>query len=59
MKVRLLTSLAGPEWSGQHGETVDLPEATAVWLLERGQAEPIREEPRRKAVASKREKAIR
>lgn len=58
MRVKLLTSLAGPDWSGQHGETVDLPEQMAVWLCERGQAEPVREAQREKAVTGRREKAV-
>jgi len=58
MRVKLLTSLAGPDWSGQHGQTVDLPEATAVWLCDRGQAEPVREARRETATKSRREKAV-
>lgn len=57
MRIRLLTSMAGPEWSGQHGETVDRPDAEAIWLIERGHAEPVRAAPPARAVAARREKA--
>ncbi|WP_422923739.1 hypothetical protein [Singulisphaera sp. PoT] len=43
MKVKMLTTLAGPEFTCQAGETCDVPEAMADDLLEGGYAEEVEE----------------
>jgi len=44
MKVKLLTSIAGPMHSYGYGEEVDLPDGDARRMIERGQAQPVRQQ---------------
>lgn len=41
MKVRLLTSMAGPFGSNSYGDEIEMEDADAARFLERGLAEPI------------------
>jgi len=43
MKVKLLTSVAGPGHSHGYGEEVDMKDADARRLIERGLAQPVRQ----------------
>lgn len=43
MKVKLLTSRAGVDFSQSAGDIVEIGDAEAVRMIEAGQAEPVRE----------------
>lgn len=60
MKVRLLVSRAGVGFVQSPGDEIDVDAAEAVRMIERGQAEPVREAPPERAVPKqKAEKASR
>lgn len=41
MQIRMKSIAAGPEWSAQPGQSIDLPEAEARQLVEGGYAEDL------------------
>ena len=41
MRIKLLTIVAGPEYSGHPGDTLDLPDAVARGLVSGGYAVPV------------------
>lgn len=59
MKVKLLTSRAGPGLAQTVGEVIDLPDAEAKRLIEAGQAVPERRTKTEKAVAEAPERTSR
>ena len=63
MKIRIKSSIAGPFNAYQDGDVVDMPEASATRLIERGIAEAVDEQPSRheaeeQAVVKAPEKAV-
>lgn len=63
MKVKLLTSRSGVDGAFNVGDVIDVPQAEAVRMIDKRQAQPVREaaapEKAVKATASKRsEKAV-
>jgi hypothetical protein len=44
MKIRLLTARATATGAQNRGDTIDVPEAEAIRMIEGGQAEPVREQ---------------
>lgn len=60
MKIKLLTSISGPEYNYTAGQEVDMRSADAERLIERGMALLVREAPRETATNKDvREKASR
>lgn len=60
MKVRLLQGRAGVDFSQIPGEEIDVDQAEAIRMIERGQAEPVRDvAPERAVPKTRREKANR
>ena len=45
MKIKLLTRLAGPDWSAAPGEVIEVPEGIGKVLVERGFAESLTPDP--------------
>lgn len=59
MKIRMLTAMAGANFSHNRGDEVEYPDATAKRYIEAGIAEPVREAKVERAVSKpKVEKAV-
>jgi hypothetical protein len=43
MKIKLLTSRSGSDGAFGVGDVIDVPQAEAIRMIEKGQAEPLRE----------------
>lgn len=56
MKIRFLCSVAGPDWTANTKEPIDLPDEEAQRFIDSGQAVAV--EVRRKATRQKYEKAV-
>jgi hypothetical protein len=41
MKIRMLTSIAGPDWSAQPGDEIEIDDAEAARHIEAGHAEAV------------------
>lgn len=52
MKIKLLIARAGKYFSNAPGEVVEVDDAEAKRLIERGQAEAVKAPPKRKAKAA-------
>ena len=58
MKIKMLTSMSGPDVQRRRGDELEVSADEAGRLIEAGFAEPVRGEPREKAVSrAPREKA--
>lgn len=58
MKIRMLTSMSGPDVQRRRGDELEMSTDEAGRLIEAGFAEPVRSEPREKAMSrAPREKA--
>jgi hypothetical protein len=58
MKIRIVSSMAGPRINWPAGSVVDLPSAKARGLIKAGAAEPYREDETETAVDEHRETAV-
>jgi hypothetical protein len=52
MKIRLLIARAGKHFSNAPGEVIEVDDAEARTLIERGQAEAVKATPKRKPKAA-------
>lgn len=59
MKIKMLTSMSGPTVQRRPGDEIEVSAGEARRLIESGFAEPVRSEPREKAVSREpHEKAV-
>lgn len=58
MKIKLLVSRAGANFSQSAGDEIDVDDKEAIRLIDAGQAEPVREQVKEKAVKKWFKKAV-